>query len=112
MINATMNNLFTAQEIEEAINTLATFKRYMSGGGVVDIKANKAIDMAIEVLKAPPITQRSMYQAGYRQGREDALQADIVWCEECEHKADNYCYKHSHEVTDSDFCSYGERRDR
>ncbi len=37
------------------------------------------------------------------------LQTDIVRCSECEHKADNYCYKHSHEVTDSDFCSYGER---
>lgn len=35
----------------------------------------------------------------------------LVRCEECEHKADNYCYKHSHEVTDSDFCSYGERSD-
>ena len=41
----------------------------------------------------------------------EALQTDIVRCGECEHKADNYCYKHSHEVTDSDFCSYGERRD-
>ncbi len=39
----------------------------------------------------------------------EALQIDIVRCGECEHKADNYCYKHSHEVTDSDFCSYGER---
>lgn len=36
---------------------------------------------------------------------------DLVRCGECEHKADNYCYKHSHEVTDNDFCSYGERKE-
>ena len=36
---------------EEAINTLARFKRYISGGGVVDLKANKALDMVIEALK-------------------------------------------------------------
>ena len=78
MINATMNNLFTAQEIEEAINTLATLKRYMSGGGV-DIKANKAIDMAIEVLKAPPITQRRMYQLGYRQAQKDRLKGEWIY---------------------------------
>lgn len=70
---------------------------------------HEALDMAIEALQTPPISQRSMYQLGYIQGQEDALQTDIVRCEECEHKADNYCYKHSHEVTDSDFCSYGER---
>lgn len=37
---------------EEAINTLGNFKRYISGGGVTDRKANKAIDMAIEALQA------------------------------------------------------------
>lgn len=31
---------------EEAINTLGNFKRYISGGGVTDRKANKTIDMA------------------------------------------------------------------
>lgn len=36
---------------EEAINSLANFKRYISGCGVVDRKANEAIDMAIEALK-------------------------------------------------------------
>ena len=34
---------------------------------------------------------------------------DLVRCEACEHRGGNYCYKHSHRVTDSDFCSYGER---
>lgn len=36
---------------EEAINTLGNFKRYISGGGVTDLKANEAIDMAIESLQ-------------------------------------------------------------
>ena len=52
------------------------------------------------------------YERAYQRGKADAieaLQTDIVRCGECKHKADNYCYKHSHEVTDSDFCSYGER---
>ena len=40
---------------EEAINTLGNFKRYISGGGVTDRKANKAIDMAIEALKAEAV---------------------------------------------------------
>lgn len=35
---------------EEAINTLGNFKRYISGGGVTDRKANEALDMAIEAL--------------------------------------------------------------
>ena len=40
---------------EEAINTLGNFKRCISGGGVTDRKANKAIDMAIEALKAEAV---------------------------------------------------------
>lgn len=36
---------------EEAINTLGNFRRYISGGGVTDRKANKAIDMAIKALQ-------------------------------------------------------------
>ena len=40
---------------EEAINTLGNFKRYISGGGVTDRKANKAIDMAIEALQSEPV---------------------------------------------------------
>ena len=36
---------------EEAIKILANFKRYISGGGVVDREANAAIDMAISALK-------------------------------------------------------------
>lgn len=38
-----------------------------------------------------------------------SVKEDIVRCKDCMHKAENYCYKHSHEVTDGDFCSYGER---
>lgn len=33
----------------------------------------EALDMAIEALQTPPISQRSMYQKGYEQGREEAL---------------------------------------
>lgn len=40
---------------DEAINTLGNFKRYISGGGVTDRKANEAIDMAIEALQAEPV---------------------------------------------------------
>lgn len=36
----------------------------------------EALDMAIEALQTPPISQRSMYQAGYRQGREEALKRE------------------------------------
>ena len=39
---------------DEAINTLANFKIYISGGGVTDKKANEALDMAIEALKERP----------------------------------------------------------
>lgn len=39
----------------------------------------------------------------------DRLQTDIVRCGECEHRGADYCYKHSHRVTNNDFCSYGER---
>lgn len=49
-------------------------------------KLNTALDMAIEALQTPPITQRSMYQAGYRQGREDRPRGHWVdgkWCSVC-----------------------------
>lgn len=45
---------------EEAINTLGNFKRYISGGGVTDRKANKAIDMAIEALKAEAVQDEAL----------------------------------------------------
>ncbi len=38
---------------EEAQISLAKLKRYMSGGGVVDKKANEALDMAIKALEQP-----------------------------------------------------------
>ena len=40
---------------EEAQISLAKLKRYMSGGGVVDRKANEALDMAIKALEQPEI---------------------------------------------------------
>lgn len=46
----------------------------LSGEKIPADKLADAFDMAIEALQTPPISQRSMYQAGYKQGREDALQ--------------------------------------
>lgn len=45
---------------EEAINTLGNFKRYISGGGVTDRKANKAIDMAIEALQTEAVQDEAL----------------------------------------------------
>ena len=45
---------------EEAINTLGKLKRYISGGGVTDRKANKAIDMAIESLQAEAVQDEAL----------------------------------------------------
>ena len=77
---------------EEAINTLGNFKRYISGGGVTDLKANEALDMAIE-----------------------ALQTDIVRCENCKHQ-DECEEVVLFEVTDDEvighrvhWCSYGKK---
>lgn len=36
-------------------------------------KVHVAMTMGIEALQTPPITQRRMYQLGYRQGKEEAL---------------------------------------
>lgn len=49
---------------EEAINTLGNFKRYISGGGVTDIKANKAIDMAIEALQTEAVQDEAFKNKG------------------------------------------------
>ena len=60
---------------EEAITTLGNFKRYISGGGVTDLKANEAIDMAIEALKEV-------------QKHEETFE----WCHDCkEYDKENYC---------------------
>ena len=54
----------------EAIKVLRLmeYKYLIRTGSIFDT----ALGMAIEALQTPPITQRSMYQAGYRQGREEA----------------------------------------
>ena len=75
---------------EEAIKTLANFKRYISGGGVIDAKANEALDMAIE-----------------------ALQTDIVRCKDCKYIGKvgdlNVCRIHEISTRADDYCSRGER---
>ena len=61
---------------EEAIKWLSKINdKYIHGGDDdFDAKRKQAIAMAIKALQTPPISQRSMYQAGYKQGREDVLQ--------------------------------------
>lgn len=46
----------------------------LSGEKIPADKLAEAFYMATEALQTPPISQRSMYQAGYRQGREEALE--------------------------------------
>lgn len=75
---------------EEAIKVLSS---YDVNGVWADVDGKpynaeeqaEAFDMAIEALQAPPISQRSMYQAGYRQGREEALERERTdeWCTDC-----------------------------
>ena len=63
---------------EEAITTLGNFKRYISGGGVTDLKANEAIDMAIEALKSLPSAEAVPQSEQYKKGFEDAKRAFLV----------------------------------
>lgn len=58
---------------EKAIEILRCVPSSEIGDYSLD-EISEALTMAIEVLQKPPISQRSMYQAGYKQGREDALQ--------------------------------------
>lgn len=58
---------------KEAIKTLANFKRYISGGGVTDLKANEALDMAMDAIVAqgnPIICPRCGRTFAESEGRE------------------------------------------
>lgn len=92
---------------EEAITELKLFKESVIPWDVPILLA--AIDIAVEALQTPPISQRSMYQAGYRQGQKDRPKGkwendkhDIPRCSECGYMPDyndfidDYYY--------SDFC--------
>ena len=65
---------------EEAIKILSTRDAhgvlcgYTSG-------VTEALDMAIEALQAQPITQRRMYQLGYRQAQKDRLKGEWIDCD-------------------------------
>ena len=50
---------------EEAREELITFI------GTFECPSLEAVEMAIEALQTPPISQRSMYQLGYGQAQED-----------------------------------------
>lgn len=55
---------------EEAVEVLTNATIEPAWGGSFRA-TSEALDMAIEALQTPPISQRSMYQAGYRQAQED-----------------------------------------
>ena len=55
---------------EEAREELITFI------GTFECPSLEAVEMAIEALQAPPITQRRMYQLGYRQAQKDRLKGE------------------------------------
>ena len=63
---------------EEAIKILQGIDRLI-GDDFYSDTTEEAVEMAIEALQAPPISQRKMYQAGYRQGKEDALKTAIAY---------------------------------
>lgn len=59
---------------EEAIHRLAFMQQYYTWRD----EDFEALEMAIEALQKPPISQRSMYQAGYRQAQEDRSSGDLI----------------------------------
>ena len=74
---------------EEAIQVLKSISAH-NLNEVVD-----ALYLAIEALQTPPISQRSMYQAGYRQAQEDRPKGEWVnkegvygaaYCSECNYE--------------------------
>lgn len=85
---------------DEAINTLANFKVYISGGGVVDKKANEALDFAIVTLVNLPSADRPQGEwIGEADGYADGeFVYDTWYCSNCGYVADdeepptwNYC---------------------
>lgn len=67
---------------KEAINTLANFKVYISGGGVTDKKANEALDLAIATLVHLPSADRPTGEWIHNPNGTDR---DFVWwkCSNC-----------------------------
>lgn len=85
---------------DEAINTLANFKVYISGGGVTDKKANEALDFAIVTLVNLPSADRPIGEwVGEADGYADGeLVYDTWYCSNCGYVVDdeepptwNYC---------------------
>ena len=88
---------------KEAINMCMEVRHYLTQGNPIwdKDKVGEASEMAIEALKAPPITQRSMYQAGYRQAQEDRPRGEwekateSIWkcslCDAIMFTDSNYC---------------------
>ena len=60
---------------------------------------------------------REQYDKGYADGKRDAMD-ELVRCKDCTYMEDAYvcngfliCPASNMEITDNDFCSYGERKD-
>lgn len=84
---------------EEAINTLGNFKRYISGGGVTDRKANEALDMAIEALEQGPKSVSRWIDAD--------LDSNFAKCKNCsEHEVDIAYSKDFIKQESWNFCPY------
>lgn len=105
---------------EEAIKIFQRIKKILSIPNSDAERTIEALNMATEALQTPPISQRSMYQLGYIQGQEDALQTDtaeVVRCKDCrwykpKHKDKEYdCPQGLYAVYENDYCSHGERRE-
>ena len=75
---------------EEAINALGNFKRYISGGGVTDRKANEAIDMAIEALEQEPVVRCKDCTHKYVTG--DVTQYYVCDFMDAQYEDDGYCH--------------------
>ena len=76
---------------DEAINTLANFKVYISGGGVTDKKANEALDFAIVTLVNLPSADRPQGEwIGEADGYADGeLVYDTWYCSNCDYVVDD-----------------------
>lgn len=120
---------------EEAIYTLANFKRYISGGGVIDRQANRAIDMAIEALSAEVRTQMSLADCisrqdaiaiatqegayGYISAEELAempsAEPEIIRCKDCIYYHPSFCEIWSKfgtvQTREKGYCYMAERRE-
>ena len=81
-----------------------------------EIQTSFGVDLDREELIRALQYDRNQYDKGYADGKRDAM-AELVRCKDCVHRKERVCYNPSAgmwvgvELKDSDFCSYGERRE-